>query len=363
MSQKLLLPMIALFLFALPIPTAQAAGCIFHDNYDIGRGSDVPGYVRFPSSNFVKGGRTAYSDSSCQTPAGFTIHFNNGAAHAGSRSSAMRICQSNNRYVVTNAWEFRSTGIYTCTVGDEPYKGSGGKGGADYQDEGPERPPAPGNLMVHHLPVSSGGSGSIGVTSLSARSQRLVSVHSFQGMISGIQFRRLTNWGVGDPTVIEMGYLDAVDIWSNIGSGYEICFPETGRIVFLDAATSPRTLTFPEFGHHDGWTCATLDRAGTMVLVKAPASVVARTTTPTRRPGTNDSIDSAIALEHCSVTTRVYLRLRKTPWGSILDVIPSGTELQVRSRTKSWVKVTYEETTGWSAAWLTTTEGDCDWTE
>lgn len=358
--------LIALLSFALPLPTALAAGCVFHDTYDIGAGADVPGYVRFPSSNFVKGGRTAYRDASCQTSAGFTIHFSSGAAHAGSRSSAMKICQANNSRVVTNAWQFRSTGIYQCEVGDETYTGSGGNGNRNRSTSGP--PPDPGDITVHHSPVAGGG-GLADMTAQEALATRYVSVHSNDGMNSGIQFRRLTNWGVGDPAVIDMGYLDAVDIWSHIGGGYEICFPQIGRIVFLDASISPRSLAYPEYSHNDGWTCASLDRAGTMVLVNAPAGAdgrdgtITRSETTTGRPGTYDSINDAIALEGCSGTTQAPLRIRQAPWGRIIAVIPRGAEVQASARTKSWFKVTYQEVEGWSAAWHISDDGGCDWPE
>ena len=193
-------------------------------------------------------------------------------------------------------------------------------------------------------------------------------LHAIDGMNSGIQFRRLDNCGIGDQSVIDMGFLDAVDIWSNIGSGYSVCFPQEGRIVFLDAATSPRTLVFPDYHFDDGWTCASLDRAGTMVLVKSSdtASSAAATTTSatvTRRPGTDDSVDDAIALEDCLVTPRLNLRLRREPWGTILDVVPSDTAVEAKARTQSWLNVTYLEQEGWMAAWLADSEGDCDWIE
>ena len=190
-------------------------------------------------------------------------------------------------------------------------------------------------------------------------------LHAFDGMHSGIQFNRLSNYGVGDPAVIEMGFLDAVDVWGNIGRGYSVCFPQAGRIVFLDAATSPRTLMEVDNVIDDGYTCAAMNRAGTMVLVNAPAGTVAQTSTSTtqttRRPGTDDSIDDAIKLDNCTVTPRVNLRLRSAPWGRILDVIPRGTEVPAKARTKSWFQITYDETEGWSAAWLTDIESECGW--
>ena len=177
-------------------------------------------------------------------------------------------------------------------------------------------------------------------------------------------FNRLDNCGVGDPAVIEMGFLDAVDIWSDVGSGYSVCFPQSGRIVFLDAATAPRSLIFPDY-NHDGWTCASMGIAGTMVLVDPPAGTVAQRSTaaPARRPGTDDSVDDAIELENCLVTPRFNLRLRAAPWDTILDVIPRDTEVPAMARTQSWFNVTYlTRQDGWSAAWLVDRHGDCDWT-
>ena len=188
-------------------------------------------------------------------------------------------------------------------------------------------------------------------------------LHAYDGMDSGIQFRRLDHCGVGIKSVVDMGFLDAVDIWSNVGSGYDVCFPQIGRIVFLDAASSPRSVVYPEYRFDDGWTCSSMDRAGTMVLVKAPTDIATQTstTTTTRRPGTNDSIDDAIDLEDCAVTPRVNLRLRAAPWGKILDVVPRDTEVAAKARTKSWFNVTHIEQEGWSAAWLADSEGGCEW--
>ena len=90
------------------------------------------------------------------------------------------------------------------------------------------------------------------------------------GLYSGIQFQRVSPAGVGKQSVLDLGYLDAVDVWAIIGDGYEVCFPQPGQIIFLDAATAPRTVTTIEYFTRDGYTCAFMDRAGTMVLVQAP---------------------------------------------------------------------------------------------
>lgn len=192
-------------------------------------------------------------------------------------------------------------------------------------------------------------------------------LHAFDGMNSGIQFRRIDNCGVGDQTVIDMGFLDAVDVWSNVGSGFSVCFPQPGHIVFLDAATSPRALTEVENVIDDGYACAAMDRAGAMVLVSASAGAAAQPSTAaakatySRRPGTDDSIRDAVALEGCAATPTVNLRLRAAPWGKILDVVPSGAVVTVHARTKSWYFVADPGNQGWIAAWLARSNGDCPW--
>lgn len=185
-------------------------------------------------------------------------------------------------------------------------------------------------------------------------------LHANDGMQSGIQFHRIDSCGVGIPSVLDMGLLDAVDVWSNIGSGFSVCFPQPGHLVFLDAATSPRSLVEVENVIEDGYTCAAMDRAGTMVLVNAPSSTTPQTSTTTIKSGTNDDVNTALPLENCEVTPRFNLRLRAAPWGRILDTVPTGMTVAAKARTESWFNVTYQEQDGWNAAWLTDSEGDCD---
>ena len=45
--------------------------------------------------------------------------------------------------------------------------------------------------------------------------------------------------GIGNQSLVDAGFIDAVDIWSYLGPGVEICFPHVGSLVFLDAATAP----------------------------------------------------------------------------------------------------------------------------
>lgn len=368
-------------LLAFGAPPALAAGCaeIFEGRW-----------LSFPASNFLSGRPVMYLDSACQSRHNSLSISSSGMALASSYRGAISTCQAQGVDVNTANNPYINKKIWTCQYYGLPFTMSQGDrylGNVSAPDAATARSLC-GRLNIPGVPtpnyvqdkggnswrcfyikgrsggVSDGSSGSSIPICNSDINLPLTGLrlHAFDGMNSGIQFRRLNNCGVGDPAVFEMGFLDAVDVWSNIGSGFSVCFPQAGRIVFLDAATSPRTLIEIDNVIDQGQPCAAMDRAGTMVLVKTQAgTTTAPTTSTTRRPGTNDTVDDAIELEECTVTPRVNLRLRARPWGKILDVMPSNSELLATARTKSWFKVAYEETEGWSAAWLISSDANCDW--
>ena len=386
--RQVFVPLLFLLLLALPLPVARAAGCVHYDLDDADR------YVNVPASNFLRGAHTIYADSSCQTPFDYTRSFGLGTAFANSGPEAIAICEANMDEPIANVRRpFPGFTTYYCEVGSR--LGSSQQrweelviiaGEPDAQSalaNCRETRPFANHIEPHGTfadywvcyyvwSVGSGGRGGRGGSSGGVSSPRGCSLginlpltglrlHAFDGMGSGIQFRRLDNCGVGDQSVIDMGFLDAVDVWSNIGSGYSVCFPQAGRIVFLDAATSPRTLMEVDNVIDGGYTCAAMNRAGTMVLVQALGGTVAQTSTTTRRPGTNDSIDDAISLDDCEVTPRFILRFRAGPWDRRIGTVPKNATVLAIGRTRSWFNVTYKETDGWIAAWLTTSEGDCEW--
>ena len=177
-----------------------------------------------------------------------------------------------------------------------------------------------------------------------------LSVTAVDGLNSGIEFQRVNQGGVGIPSVLDLGFLDAVDVWSNIGGGYEVCFPQIGRIIFLDAATSPRTVMEIEYVERDGYTCASMDRAGTLVLVR-----------------TVDNGDSTPSdeqpLANCTITTTHRLNLRDAADGAVGQwVIPANQTLLAFARTESWFKAVYNENADWVSTRFVTTNGDCAYT-
>ena len=240
-----------------------------------------------------------------------------------------------------------------------PSGGGGGRGGGD-DDE-----PTP-------VPISS--SACYFCPALQARGFRLRATY---GLDSGVQFRQLGRDGIGDPSVLNAGFMDAVDVWGYAEQGVEVCFPGTGSILLLDATTSPRTKVQLDSYTQHGMTCAALDRPGTLVLVgdapdnlpvlsssvRMATAVPAATAAPALPPGYQ-------TLSGCMVTTQDLIRFRDAPGGAPLTYtdpwgreengwLPSTVTLTALERTANWFKVDYYGTQGWVHADYVTPQGTC----
>ena len=336
-----------LFLLFFHAGPAQAQSCVA-----------APGgkYAQM-SQGYIPVRSPAFSDVGCSNSDGTVGVGTHGWVYTTSGISvAAGICLSNLGGLVT-VDDLPAADFYSCSKDEED----------DEDDEDDEDPTQQG---IRSESGRSGGDGSGArvtqpgslLTDLGLAGLR---IHAFDGMNSGIQFRRLGPGGIGIQSVLNLGFVDAVDVWGKIGSGYTVCFPQFGRVLFLNAATSPRSVESVENWFNEGYTCASRALAGTLVLVKPGESqVVPEATsavTTVAKPGTDDSIDDAIDLENCIVTTLVNLRLRRAPWGTIRVVIPLNTSLIAMARTKHWFNVSYNEKSGWSAAWLMDTAGACSW--
>jgi len=225
-------------------------------------------YVGFEADNYLEGDVPTYSDSACTSDSGGTLPYDDGLVYASEQSDARAICDANNGEefnAASNWFTGHDQNVWLCEPGQlppslratEPPPSSGSSGARRSSSRsGPPRPtPTP------KLPVFTG------VILNIETNLRLSAVH---GLFSGIQFQRVDAGGVGIKRVIDLGLIDAVDVWANIGAGYTVCFPNTGYVIFLDAAGMPRApepaidVTYTE----DDYTCAFFDRAGTVVLVE-----------------------------------------------------------------------------------------------
>jgi hypothetical protein len=82
------------------------------------------------------------------------------------------------------------------------------------------------------------------------------------------------NYGyIGDQSLINMGIIHAIDIFSTIGTtdfgvGVGICMKGQGRLFFLNANFTPRSPRELDWTYVDGYTCGTILAPGIVVLVE-----------------------------------------------------------------------------------------------
>lgn len=289
-------------------------------------------YLGFDSDEHISGAVNLYGDSDCLSEIGTINVPADGWARAESESEAIDFCDAalGGTNTVLRQWDIGGTAnqnLWQC-------HNSGARNGNRYKGK---RSKSKYYAKKIYLPPT-------GVI-LNQTDLRLSAV---DGLDSGIQFQRVGRSGVGFQFILDMGFLDAVDVWSHIGGGYEVCFAQIGRIVFLDAVTSPRTVSMDvDYDYREGYTCAALDRAGTVVLVKSDAGA-----------GILPELEQP--LSGCSLTTTHRLNLRDAANGAVIQVvIPTNSLLTPSARTMSWFRVVYAETGGWVSERFVETQGDC----
>ena len=87
------------------------------------------------------------------------------------------------------------------------------------------------------------------------------------GLDSGVHFRQLDGGGIGIQSIIDAGPLAALDVYGYVEQGVEVCFPQIGRVVFLDARTMPRAIMDLDATVRDGMTCVSINSPGSLVLL------------------------------------------------------------------------------------------------
>ena len=178
----------------------------------------------------------------------------------------------------------------------------------------------------------------------------------------GVQCQRVAEAAtVGNQTVIDAGLIDAVDVWGWMGYGVEVCFRNhhNGILLFLDAATAPRSLSALPLHTATDMTCSFIDSPGTIALVHQPS-------TP--------SVQAALAagLQDCKVSTTAIVNFRDGPGGNLImgfidprgdridGWLPQGVTLTALARTQKWFKVDYHGNIGWISADYVIPQGSCD---
>ncbi|MCY4021780.1 MAG: hypothetical protein OXG39_20440 [Chloroflexi bacterium] len=228
--------------------------------------------------------------------------------------------------------------------------------------EGPASPPEPEPAPVQPSPAytceSLDGTGA----TVSAR----------YGLQSGVQCKRVDAAGIGNQAVVDAGYIDAYDIYGYVEQGVELCFPRLGSVVFLDAATSPRSRAPVDYFARDGRTCASLNRPGTVVLVpgQPPVIVPVESEEVAVEPAVAEQAsagqaDTEVASPagQCLVTTIANLKLRSIPFvdDNVIGYVSRGETLNRIGGNQYWHNVQYYSQVGWISAnaKYVVTSGDC----
>ena len=322
------LPLLLLGVALLILPGGRVSadlktGCAVYQ-FDDG----IVGYTRrllFPSSSHISGTVPIYSDSDCEDENDETLDTGSGWVYADTEEEAATVCTAELRQTTgaVRLWDLYPTystanqQIWLCDGEAAPRKS--------------RKAARSTKAVVKKKKEKKEPTVPTGYTLMEITALHLSAAN---GLDSGIQFQRVDGRGVGIKSVNDQGLLDAVDVWGNIGEGYEVYFPQLGRVIFLDAATAPRTVTEVPYEIRDGYTCAALDRAGTIVLVE----------------------DSST----CSVTTTQPLNLRDAPNGTVIQtVIPIQTTITAFEYREGWFNVQYGDRNGWVGAKFVTTDGDC----
>lgn len=171
------------------------------------------------------------------------------------------------------------------------------------------------------------------------------------------QCQQLDEIGVGNPELIAQGIVDAVDVWASVDTLIQVCFRNPGILKFLDAATSPRTVSDLAAETIDGMTCGSIDRAGTVVIMQTTGSA-AEASEVSIEPAPTGPAEA----EACQLVSTAYLSLRAGPsvyYARIL-AMPRGSRLIATARVGSWFLVTYEEQLGWVSGAYATLSAGCD---
>ena len=178
----------------------------------------------------------------------------------------------------------------------------------------------------------------------------------------GAQGQRVEAWQTGAPS-LQSGFVDGVDIWGYVTPGIEVCFRRYGgAMVFLDAATSPRTLSPLNAYYSQGMVCAIINNAGTVVLLAgSTAATPTASPSPTafRPTSTATPTPSPRQLSDCMVETQAWINFRAAPLGDIIYTLAPGILLTAKEYAGGWYKVDFYGEAGWLSADYVFTQGSC----
>lgn len=179
--------------------------------------------------------------------------------------------------------------------------------------------------------------------------------------------QQLQGAGVGDQSILDGGFMDAVDIFGYVPGDITVCMRGEGGMIFRNKTTIPVTNELPATTWYEGgYTCTLVNTEGTLVLVQnggsRPAPAVEVIVEEDGTIATATPAPTSNRLENCRVTTYAgIMNLRTDPNTSsnVISWVPYDTTLIAIGKTEGWYNVIYLDTNGWLAADYVATTGDC----
>ncbi len=159
-------------------------------------------------------------------------------------------------------------------------------------------------------------------------------------------------YGVQDRQVIRAYEISALTVNPvtsvvRFNAPVRICLQSYGAFLYRDATGVPRVVTeLPSIGQN-GYTCADIPNAGTVILVVGY---------PTITLGNTDTGSGG-----CQIVTIALVNLRRDPdsRSAVIAQVPTGTTLGVISRQPDWYQVDYQGSLGWLTAVAARQIGAC----
>lgn len=175
----------------------------------------------------------------------------------------------------------------------------------------------------------------------------VATVSATYGLTSGVQCQIVDGAGIGIQSVVDAGFIAAVNLWAYVEQGVNICFPRLGSLIFLDSGITPRAVSAIDAYRTGHSVCARLTRPGTVVLM--PGEPPAEMQTVMSEPAPGQPAADQPASAGCPIHTTGHLRLRAEPsaQAETLDYVQRGSNLTATSRTTFWYQVSYHGQTGW----------------
>lgn len=167
---------------------------------------------------------------------------------------------------------------------------------------------------------------------------------------SSVFCKTMDHVGIGNELLVNNGAIYAVDIFGWVAAPLTVCFQhDSGAIVLLDAANSPRNIVPLTTWTDSDKQCATVDRVGSAVLM--PLTFFTSGVIP----------ELVWDLAQCSVTTTDILNLREGPSTdtAILANVLNDVTLSADRRNIAFYRVNYYGIIGWLSKDYLSFSGRC----